>query len=251
MIPRKLLNPIFERLGNGKALIILGPRQSGKTTLLNMIAREASVPFLLLDCDEPDIRKLLETPTSTALKNLIGKNKLVMIDEAQRIKNIGLTLKLIIDKIKWVKLVVTGSSALELADEINEPLTGRKIEYFLLPISVEEMLDYHGGLEEKRLLSTRLIYGMYPEILNNPGNENEILRNDIGALWENFLVSEKRKYNSNHQIHANTYFWRTRQQQEIDYIEERDGKLCACEFKWNVKKNSEISKNIYPGISAT
>jgi len=189
MISRKILDNIINRLKAGKAIIILGPRQSGKTTLINMVARHSSDLCMLLDCDEPDVRKMLETPTSTEFKNIISKNVLVMIDEAQRIKNIGLTLKLIIDKIKGIRLIVTGSSALELADEINEPLTGRKFEYFLLPISIEEMIDYHGMLEEKRLKTTRLIYGMYPEVIKNPGNEREILKISLAAIFtKTFLL---------------------------------------------------------------
>jgi len=350
MIPRKISDHIINRLDAGKAIIILGPRQSGKTTLIKMIAGQTDATSIVLDCDEPDVRKLLDFPTSTELKNIVGNHALVMIDEAQRIKNIGLTLKLLIDKIKGIKLIVTGSSALELADEISEPLTGRKFEYLLLPISEQELIEHHGLLEEKRFLNARLIYGMYPEIINNPGNEKEILKNlsssylykdifafqdirkpviiekllealalqmgsevsynelaqfigiskdtiqryidllekayviftlrslgrnvrnelkksrkiyfydngirnaiisnfqpvdlrqDIGALWENFLISERLKVLNNFQIYANRYFWRTKQQQEIDYIEDRDGTLYACEFKWKSSKTVHFSK---------
>ncbi len=357
MISRSILDNVIKRLKTGKAIIILGPRRSGKTTLLNMISTKINKRYILLDCDEPDTRKLLQMPSSAELKNIIGNNQLVMIDEAQRIKNIGITLKLITDKIKGIQLVVTGSSALDLANEINEPLTGRKFEYFLLPISTEEMITYHGIIQEKRLLKNRLIYGMYPDVLNNAGNEKEILKNltgsylykdifsyqdirkpeileqllealalqlgsevsyneiaqmvginkdtilryidlleknyvifrlrslsrnvrnelkksrkiyfydngirnaiisnfhplslrqDIGALWENFLISERRKLSNNFQIYSNTYFWRTKQQQEIDYIEDRDGKLYAFEFKWSDTKKARFSKtfiNAYP-----
>ena len=139
----------------------------GKTTLLQNIAADYD-DTLFLDCDEPDIRKILTETTSTALKNLFGTSKLIIIDEAQRIRNIGLTLKLITDKIKSVKLIVSGSSALELSADISEPLTGRKVEIILSGVSTMEMISHHGELEEKRLLHQRLIYGMYPEIITHP-----------------------------------------------------------------------------------
>ena len=131
MIQRKAKHYIEDIIANNKAVILLGPRQVGKTTLLHSIA-ESYGDTLFLDCDEPDIRNLLTDTTSTALKNLFGQSKLIIIDEAQRIKNIGLTLKLITDKIKSVKLIVSGSSALELSAGISEPLTGRKVEIMLL-----------------------------------------------------------------------------------------------------------------------
>ncbi len=348
MINRTILQRIREVLFKGKTIIILGPRQSGKTTLLEMLAAEIKEKVLLLDCDEPDIRKELTESTSTQLKARIGNARMVMIDEAQRVKNIGITLKLIHDKIKDVQLIVTGSSSLELSDEINEPLTGRKYEFLLLPLSTSEMIDHTDERTEKRLLEQRLLYGFYPGIINEPGNErkllnsltgsylykdifrfqdirkpeiiesllealalqcgsevsynelgntlgidqltarryiellekafvvfrlrsfsrnarNEIkksrkiyfydngirnalisnfnnieLRTDKGALWENFLVSERFKLLNNIQSDFKRYFWRTQQQQEIDYIEERDGKLYAFEFKWSEKKKPKI-----------
>ena len=159
MIPRIAKIFIEDIINNGKAVILLGPRQVGKTTLLHSIAEDYN-QTLFLDCDEPDIRKLLTDTTSTALKNLFGQSKLIIIDEAQRIKNIGLTLKLITDKIKSVKLIVSGSSALELSADISEPLTGRKVEIVLSGLSTMEMVRYHGVLEEKRLLHQRLVYGL-------------------------------------------------------------------------------------------
>jgi len=164
------------KIGEGKAIIIMGPRQAGKSTLLAELVKQTDRKYILLDCDEPDIRQLLTGATSTALKSLIGDATLVLIDEAQRVKNIGLTLKLFTDKIHSVQVVVTGSSAFELSNEINEPLTGRKFEYLMLPLSTAEMVRHHGILDEKRLLPTRLVFGMYPEVVSKPGKEVELLK---------------------------------------------------------------------------
>ena len=348
MIQRILLKVIQAELFKGKIIIINGPRQVGKTTLLDMIANGINQDVKLLDCDEPDIRKGLSNCTSTELKHLIGEAQVIMIDEAQRVKNIGITLKLIQDKIKGVQVIVTGSSALELSNKINEPLTGRKFEYLLMPISTTEMIRHTDLLTEKRLLEARLLYGMYPEVINHPGNKRKILSNlagsylykdifsfqdvrkpeiiesllealalqigsevsyhelgnnlgidqltvrryidllektfvvfrlrafsrnvrneikksrkiyfydngirnalisnfnsfelrgDKGALWENFLVSERKKWLNNKTLDTQCFFWRTTQQQEIDYIEIRDGLIDAYEFKWKEKRNTKF-----------
>ena len=348
MIHRIILEQIKNSLFKGKTLILLGPRQSGKTTLLEMLSHEINEKVLILDCDEPDIRKELTNASSTQLRQRTGNARVVMIDEAQRVKNIGITLKLFHDKIKDVQLIVTGSSSLELTGETNEPLTGRKYEYFLFPISTEEMIVNTDRTTEKRLLKNRLLYGLYPGVINEPGNERKILNNlagsylykdifsfqdvrkpeiiesllealalqigsevsynelanllgidqitvrryidllektfvlfrlrsfsrnvrnelkksrkiyfydngirnavlsnfsdielrtDKGALWENFLVSERKKLLNNRQKYANKYFWRTTQQQEIDYIEESDGRIYAYEFKWNTNSRKKI-----------
>jgi predicted AAA+ superfamily ATPase len=340
MILRHIQNDVEDRLFRGKALILLGPRQVGKTTLLEMLFHDRQ-DVLFLNGDESDVRELLGDTTSTRLRSVIGSNRIVCIDEAQRIKNIGLTLKLITDQIKEVQVIATGSSAFELAGHVTEPLTGRKFEYHLYPLSFGEMVSHQGLLEEQRMLEHRLMFGYYPEIVTSPGNEKELLsslsgsylykdilmldnikkpamlekllraiafqlgnevsqnelsrligadvhtvekyidllektfvifrlpsysrnvrteirrgrkiyfydngirnavivnytqpsqRTDLGALWENFLISERMKFLANHRISANRFFWRTTQQQEIDYIEERDGKLFAWEFKWN------------------
>lgn len=348
MIKRTILQKIKENLFKGKTIMLFGPRQSGKTTLLEMLADELHEKVLTLDCDEPDIRKELTDVTSTQLKNRFGNARVVMIDEAQRIKNIGITLKLIHDKIKDVQLIVSGSSSLELTGEINEPLTGRKFEFLLLPVSTGEMISHTDATTEKRLLEQRLLYGMYPGVINEPGNErrllsnlagsylykdiftfqdirkpeiiesllealalqtgnevsynelanalgidqltvrryidllektfvvfrlksfsrnvrNEIrksrkiyfydngirnalisnfskidLRTDKGALWENFLVSERFKLLNNFQVDSKRYFWRTTQQQEIDYIEDKDGIIRAFEFSWAAKTREKL-----------
>lgn len=341
MVKRKLLQRIQEKLFRGKAIILLGPRQTGKTTLFREVTENQKKEVLWLDADEPIVRTSLTNVNIAELRKLIGNHKIVVIDEAQQIKNIGLTLKLITDHLPEIQLLVSGSSALELAEELSEPLTGRKFEYFLYPLSYEELTDRHGWLEEKRLLDHRIIYGSYPEVVTTADEPLEVLtllagsylykdifkykdlrrpellesllqalafqlgsqvsyhelsqqigadsetvqryiellektyvifrlrsfsrnlrneikksrkiyfydngirnalvsnfnplnlRNDRGVLFENYLVSERMKFLHYNGIVANRFFWRTHQQQEIDYIEERGGILHAFEFKWN------------------
>jgi predicted AAA+ superfamily ATPase len=350
MVVRELENIVNTVLFKGKIIIITGPRQVGKTTLLKEIAQMNSRSTLFLNCDETDIRLLLTEPTSTRLKQLSNGYRIVIIDEGQRVKNIGLTLKLFADELPDIQVIVSGSSALELANTINEPLTGRKFEYHMLPFSRREFIRHSNEIEENRLFHDRLIYGAYPEIATAPqfrekrltelagsylykdifnyqdirkpeiiqlllealalqiGNEvsyselaqtaqtnietvkryidlfeklfivfrlrsfnrnlrNELkksrkiyfydngirnvlirnfnppeLRTDRGALLENYLVSERRKRNIYDDRFCNTYFWRTTQKQEIDYIEEFAGKLHAYEFKWNPKASYRFSK---------
>ena len=351
MITRVLKEQLTSRFGKGKVIMIIGPRQVGKSTLLRELQKEMNQQTLFINCDEPDMRLMLENVTSTQLKSLIGNNTLVMIDEAQKVPNIGETLKLMADNIEEVQIVATGSSAFELLNKTNEPLTGRKFEFNLYPISTNELVLHHGKIEEQRLLERRMIYGLYPEIVNNPGNEQEYLielvnsylykdilsfqnirkpdvlnklltglalqlgqevsynelsqligvdkatvekyiellekcfvvfrlssfsrnmrnelkrtrkvffydngvrnailnnftplslRQDVGALWENFMVSERVKQNSYNRDFRKIYFWRTQTQQEIDLLEEKDGVLYAFEFKWNPKKNATIPKS--------
>ncbi len=142
MIARKLDNIIRGNLFKGKALLIIGSRQTGKTTLIQQLYQEFQPEALFLNCDEPLVREQLTHASSQQLRQWIGNNKLIFIDEAQRVKDIGLTLKLITDQLKDKQLIVTGSSSLDIASEINEPLTGRKFEYFLYPISYSELVNY-------------------------------------------------------------------------------------------------------------
>ena len=348
MITRILKQTINRDLSLNKTIILLGARQVGKTTLLNELCANEK-ELLVFNGDEPDTRELLSNVTSAQLKNLFGKAKTVVIDEAQLIPDIGITLKLITDYIRNVRLFVSGSSSIELANKINEPLTGRKLEYFLYPVSFKEMVNHHGLVQEKRLLPIRLIYGYYPEIITSPGREIQLLKNlagsylykdilsfgeikkpivldkllkaialqlgsevsysglgqmvgadketveryidllekafiifklnalsrnvrneikkgkkiyfydigirnaligdfqqfdlrtDKGAIWENFIISERVKYLNYNGFYGSYYFWRTTQQQEIDFIEEQDGKFSAYEFKLNPKKNTRFS----------
>ena len=349
MIDRTLFSTLKQKMFKGKAIILIGARQVGKTTLFKKLLADYET-VLWLNCDEPDVRHLLTDPTATQLDRFFGRQKIICIDEAQRVKNIGLTLKLITDQLPDKQLLVTGSSALELSNHINEPLTGRKFEYNLYPLSHEELLRSFGMLESNRLLEEQLIFGSYPDIISNPedrvelltqlassylykdlfnyqqirkpevlqlllealalqlanevsyhelanslgvdaetvkkyidllektfvvfrlrafsrnlrtelkksrkiyffdnGIRNALIRNfnplalrpDVGALWENYLVSERIKRNSYAMYFCHNYFWRTRQQQEIDYLEEYNGKLYAWEFKWNKKAKVKFSK---------
>lgn len=351
IIKRELEESIRQRLFKGKAIIIYGPRQSGKTTLVEQLTRDYSGTTLFLSGDDSDVRDLLSKAASTRLQAFFGPKRLVVIDEAQRIPGIGLTMKLITDQIKDVQLIATGSSAFELADKTSEPLTGRKYEFHLYPLSFGEMAAESNLLAERRLLKHRLVFGMYPEIVTHPGEEQELLRllagsylykdllmledikkpallekiiralalqlgsevsyseisqlvgadnktvekyidllekayvvfvlpafsgnerneikkgrkiyfydngirnavvnnfsqvesrADTGALWENYLITERLKYLSNHSKFSRRYFWRTRTQQEIDYLEEADGRLCAWEFKWNTGNKLRIPKS--------
>jgi hypothetical protein len=344
MLHRDLEKLVNEKLNIGKAIIIYGARQVGKSTLLKMIETKVDKKILYLNCDNNDIKKQLTEPGINDLRRIFGDNELVMVDEAQRVGNIGLTLKLITDQMPEIQLIVTGSSSLDLSNQVNEPLTGRKFEYQLFPLSLKELVDHFGFIDTNRDLEQHLIYGTYPDVINNPGNEPEILnnlvssylfkdvfmyqdirkpefieqllealalqlasevsfnelaqllktdahtvqryisllekafiifrlrsysrnvrnelkksrkiyfydngvrnallgnysplqsRNDAGMLWENFFISERMKFLHYNKIYAKRFFWRTTQQQEIDYIEEYDGKLSAYEIKWNQKK---------------
>ena len=358
MIKRILQNRIETCFFKGKAVIIYGARQVGKTTLIKEIQKKyADSESLYINCDEPDFRAHLTESTSTELKTLIGRRKLVFIDEAQRIKNIGLTLKLFVDSFPDKQVVATGSSSLDLSNEIVEPLTGRKYEFQLFPLSLTELNQKYSKIEIERILEKRIIMGMYPEIEEKPdeaeillrslsssylykdvlqyqeirrpelleklltalalqiGSEvsynelantlgvskqtianyiqlleksfvvfrlspfsrnlrNELtklrkiyfydtgirnalinnfnplsMRQDNGQLWENFMISERMKRNHNGGFFVNSYFWRTHQQHEIDYIEESKGKLEGFEFKLKIGKGRlpKVFLNAYPG----
>ena len=325
----------------------MGPRQVGKSTLLHSIF-DKEKEALWLDADDMSVASLFENASSERIKTIIGNHKYLIIDEAQCLKNAGLTLKIINDYIPDTQLIATGSSSFELADKLKEALTGRKWEYRLYPISFAEMVNDSNFVKENAMLEHRLVYGYYPEPLTSPGNEREILsmlandylykdimklesmkktdhlvrllkalalqigslvsynelaqtcgldsktvekyidvleqcyvvfrlgsfsrniRNElkksrkvyfydlgirnailnnytpienrngseIGAMWENFLIAEKIKINEYNRHLCNKYFWRTKQQQEIDYIEEYDGMLNTYEFKWKAAKDT-------------
>ena len=358
MIKRTLDDIIKDKLFKGKAIVIMGPRQVGKTTLLKQLFKDDDM-VLWLNGDEQDVRNLFETISSSRMKLIIGNKKVVVIDEAQRISDIGLKMKLITDQIPEVQLISTGSSSFELANLVNEPLTGRKWEYKMLPLSFEEMVVQHGLLEEKRLVPHRMVYGYYPDVVVNPGSEDELLsqladsylyrdiltldrikksekivkllqaialqmgsevsynelgqlcgldsktveryvilleqsyiifrlgsfsrnlrnelkfsrkiyfydngirnavignfalienRTDAGALFENFVISERMKRINYHTPTAQPWFWRTTAKQEIDYVEQRNGILSAYEFKWNPKRKASVPlsfRRAYPDV---
>ena len=361
MISRLIFKTLTNALARNKVIVLLGARQTGKTTLLAHCIKQIE-NTLWLNGDEYDVQQIFQNATSIQLKNAIGNHKTVVIDEAQRIFNIGIGLKLIYDHFPEIQLIATGSSAFDLKNKLNEPLTGRKLEYHLFPFCFQELVNHHGLFIEKRNLTTRLVFGSYPDVINNAGNEisilksladsylykdilmldsvkkpeklinllqalalqigsevsyNEIanligidsktvenyinlleksfiifklnslnrnarnelklskkiyfydngirnavinnfqvaaIRQDIGALFENYLVSERVKANNYNNSYAKNYFWRTKDQQEIDYVEEYDGKFMAYEFKWNENKKVRFSKtftNAYPETECT
>jgi predicted AAA+ superfamily ATPase len=131
---------------------------------------------MYLNGDDSDVREILTNTTAAKLRLVVGSKKILFIDEAQRIPDIGLTLKLFTDQIRDVQIIATGSSAFELSSKVNEPLTGRKYEFMLYPLSFAEMMQHNGLIQEKRLIEHRLIYGAYPEIVTNPGEEQELLK---------------------------------------------------------------------------
>jgi len=338
MISRTIEKLIEERLFKKKAILLYGARQTGKTTLVKHLLSKNS--GLYFNADEPDVRVRFENRSSTELKSLLGDSRLVVIDEAQRIGNVGLTLKLLVDNFPDMQIVATGSSSFELADRLKEPLTGRKFEFQLSPFSLKEIEREKGALVTDRLLPKLAVYGMYPEpalmgdreaeerllelggsylykdvlllgsirhpdalekllralalqmghevaytelaslvgidkntvetyvrileqafivfrlppLSRNLRNElkkmrkiyfwdtgirNAIINNfapmdsrpDAGCLWENYLIAERIKFLRNHRSANACWFWRTHQQQEIDYVEERSVGLLATEIK--------------------
>ncbi len=188
MIKRDLEKQINKRFGKGKAILLIGPRQVGKTTLFNKLLEDKE--HLFLNGDDPTVRKLLTNPNIEQLKNIIGNYKVVFIDEAQRIENVGLTLKLITDQLKFVQLLVSGSSAFELNNQTQEPLTGRKWEYQLYPISWTEFENHVGYVKAQQQLELRIVYGMYPDVINNFGDEKEILK----QLTDSYLYKDILNY---------------------------------------------------------
>lgn len=363
MIVRNQIEYAQKRLFKGKALIIFGPRQAGKTVFAEQLLKTTiDKKIIRLNGDDADVRELFKKANKEKIKRIIGDNEILLIDEAQRIHEIGISIKIIVDQIREVQVIATGSSAFELAGKINEPLTGRKYEVQLFPLSFAELVNYQGLLSEKRMLEQRLIYGSYPEIIVNPNeakehikliansylykdllsvgqitkpallekivkalalqvgsevNYNELSqlvgadnktiekyidllekafvlfklpaftgnvrneikkgkkiyfvdngiinaitnnfnplhnRRDTGALWENYIISERRKYINQQRIESSYWFWRTTQQQEIDYVETDNNNIKAVEIKWNPKAKARFPdtfKKAYENVSTS
>lgn len=184
IITRRIRKVLF----NGKAVVIYGPRRVGKTTLVKQIADQHPRGNLYLNCDEPDIRRSLTEKTSSELMNLAGDKKLVILDEAQRVPNIGLTIKLFVDNAPQIQIIATGSSSFDLSNKINEPLTGRSHQFLLTPLSLGEV--YPDLLTANRMLETRLIYGGYPEAVTSPHEAADYLHN----LYQNYLYKDALEY---------------------------------------------------------
>ncbi len=348
MYSRYIEHTIKQRIRSGKAIVVMGARQVGKTTLIRSVLKNKN--YLFLNGDDPKVKTMLTNPDTGQIRDIIGKYKYVFIDEAQRIEGIGLTMKIITDTFKDVQLFVSGSSSFDLSNKLNEPLTGRKWEYNMFPITWEEYEKHNGYLYAEQQLESRLLYGFYPDVINNQGDEIAVLRNlttsylykdilsyagirkpevldklvqalafqvgsevnyselaqlvnvdkntvtkyidtlqkgyiifklnsfsknlrneiktnnkiyfydtgirnmvignfnpinlrpDKGALWENFLIAERIKQIAYKQSLARCYFWRSKQRQEVDFVEEVSGKIFGFELKWNKRKTKKLPK---------
>ena len=195
MIIRDLEEVVKSRLFTGKALIILGARQVGKTTLLRKIVSDYTEEEVMwLNGDEHDVQLLFENASTDRFKACFGKTRLVIVDEAQRIPLIGLRLKLITDGLPEVQLLVSGSSSFDISNAVNEPLTGRKWEFQLFPLSFGEMVKASSLLQETRLVKHRLVYGYYPDVVNHPGDEVEVLSQLVDSfLYKDILMLDQLK----------------------------------------------------------
>ncbi|MDR1498174.1 MAG: ATP-binding protein [Puniceicoccales bacterium] len=187
MIKRDIQKRIEARLGGKRAVLLIGARQVGKTSLLKeMFSGKPGV--LWLNGDDPDTAAVFDAAGGTRLRALIGNNHTLVIDEAQRVRDIGLKLKIIIDQVVDVQLVATGSSAFDLANRTAESLAGRKWTFHLHALSFAELVAHHGLLEEQRLRPHRLVFGAYPEVVTTPGDEAALLRKIAdSALYKDVL----------------------------------------------------------------
>jgi predicted AAA+ superfamily ATPase len=360
MIKRILGKQIIKRLiKTKKSVILYGPRQVGKTTLAKSIIKKIGLKTLFINADDKIYNDVLSSQDLNKIEGLISGYQLIFIDEAQKIENIGINMKLIIDSHPEIRILATGSSSFDLSNKVSEPLTGRVWTYTLFPISCEELINESSEFEYNRDLENHLLYGSYPEIfkyknlkdkaaylkqltnsylykdileyadikhadkinkllrlialqignevsLSELGNSLDIsketvaryldlleksfviytlrgfsrnlrkevtkmnkiyfidlgvrnsiienfnsleLRNDSGALWENFLIIERIKKSQYHQNFVSPYFWRLNTGAEMDYIEDGGGKLIAYEFKFGKKhsKSKESWLKNYPG----
>ncbi len=349
----RIIKPlILEYLLPNKVLVLLGPRRVGKTVLINQILEEITEPYLLLNGEDLSTRELFSRRSVENFRQLLDGKLFLIIDEAQKIVDIGNSLKLMVDEIRDIRILVTGSSAFDVENYTGEPLTGRKYTFNLYALAEQEYDQIHPILIRKDKLRERLVFGNYPELLQletkakknrylndlvtsyllkdilafeNIKNSDKIisllrllafqvgkmvstselgsqlgmsgntvikyldllskvfiihriggfsrnlrkeiaksnkwyfydngirnilianlnqieLRNDIGELWENYIISERIKYQQYTGMLVNNYFWRTYDRQEIDWIEDRGGKLYGYEFKWNPKKKVRIPK---------
>lgn len=343
---RNIANNIAQKLQPNKVVIVFGARRVGKTVLVKQILENINEPVLFLNGEDINVHDKLAVRSVENYRQLIGSYKLIYIDEAQKIPEIGLKLKLMIDEIDSLKIIISGSSSLDINQDAGEPLTGRKYTFNLFALSEGEYHQVETPIEKPDKIKERLVFGNYPELLKLPdradkidylnemvssyllkdilvydniknsqkifnllrliafqigsevslqelgkqlgiskntvekyldllskvfilhkmegysrnlrkeitknarwyfldnGIRNAVIanfnpiesRNDIGALWENYMISERLKFQENNRLSSNNYFWRTYEQQEIDWVEERDGSLFGYEFKWNEQK---------------
>lgn len=186
IITRTIQENVEKSLYKGKIVVIYGARQVGKTTLVRQIEGKSNQKTLYLNCDEQNIRAKLSNASSTELASLFADKKLVIIDEAQRVENIGIALKVVVDALPHIQIIATGSSSFDLSNKIAEPLTGRKYEFMLYPFSVGEISQHYSVLELDRLIERLMIYGAYPDIINNQSEANVLLR----SLTESYLYKD-------------------------------------------------------------
>jgi len=191
--PRTIQPAIEESLFKGKVIVLYGARQVGKTTLIRQIQEKYASISRYLNCDEPDIRSALSERTSTELRFLLANNTLIFIDEAQRVRNIGLTLKLLVDTFPDIQVVASGSSSFDLSNQIVEPLTGRKFEFHLFPLSVAEMLTQNTSMEFLRMLDHRMRFGMYPGVVSSYSPSEELLEISNSYLYKDVLEFQEVK----------------------------------------------------------
>jgi predicted AAA+ superfamily ATPase len=192
MIIRQLQDVMQRKLFKGKAILLFGPRQTGKSTLIETLIKAQNKPWIYLNGDDAEVRETLTNTSSTKLKGIVGNSQIVFVEEAQRIRNIGLTLKILTDQFKHIQVIATGSSAFELSGKVNEPLTGRKYEFMLYPLSFSELVQQHGLIKEKGMLAHRLVYGYYPEIVIKQDEEKSLLKLLTNSyLYKDLLVLEQ------------------------------------------------------------
>lgn len=364
LLQREIEQQVVKALKPNKVIIVLGARRVGKTELIKQVLSHFEGQYLFLNGDDMDTQSVLEYRSQKNYELLLGEKRMLVIDEAQDIPDIGAKLKLMVDTIPGLKILVTGSSVFDLTNKMGEPLVGRKTTFFLYPFAQIEFSRAESYLETKSSLEERLVFGSYPELshlsgrkekieylkeqvnsyllkdilifegiqkqnkivsllkviafragsevsLESIGNDLQISKNtveryldlltkvfvihrvsgfsrnldneitkkhkwyfwdngirnaiignfngwsqrdDIGQLWENYLISERLKLHAYKQHHVSTYFWRTHNKQEIDWVEETNGKLSAFEFKWNPNKVTKVPsawKNGYPDAEFT
>ena len=350
-IPRAIEESIVNKLQPNKVIVLLGARRVGKTLLLNhLIEHSIHEPFLFFNGEDMAVQALLSQRTDENYKRLLGDKKLLILDEAQKLEDVGQILKFMVDTIEGLKVIATGSSVFDLSNKLGEPLTGRKYTFKMYPLAQMEYSVIENSVQTMAKLEERLIYGCYPELVHLPSNQekadylNEMvdayllkdilefdgirnatkmlhllrliafqigkevsleelgrqlalsrntvekyldllskvfvvyklsgfnrnlrseitktnrwyfydngirnalirnyhplsIRNDAGELWENYVLTERVKFQHYTNIQANNYFWRTYEQQEIDWIEESGGRLSAYEIKWNPAKTVRV-----------
>jgi predicted AAA+ superfamily ATPase len=343
---RELSENILKKLQPNKVVIVFGARRVGKTVLVKEILSKIGEPFLTLNGEDINVHDKLAIRTIENYKQILGSYKLLYIDEAQKIPEIGLKLKLMIDEIEGLRVIISGSSAFDIHKDAGEPLTGRKYSFNLYALAENEYNLIENPISKIDKVKERLVFGNYPELLHLPdqldkidylnemvssyllkdilvyeniknsqkifnllrliafqiggevslqelgkqlgiskntvekyldllskgyiihkvegfsrnlrkeitknsrwyffdnGIRNAVIanfnsvasRNDVGQLWENYMISERIKFQEYTRMPSNNYFWRTYDQQEIDWVEERDGRLFGYEFKWKEGK---------------